>query len=134
MLQNDEEISESIQSLNVTQRQTFYVLTWGKEKVKQKRSIKPKAVKPFNLFKSSSGGVRKSHLIKTIYQSETKLLQYHGGSPEKPRVLILAPTGVASINVNGTTVHSVLGLPCRGKLFPLDSNPSVALRNKYAEV
>ena len=42
-----------------------------------------------------------------------KLLQYHGGSPEKPQVLILAPTGVASSNINGTTVHSALGLPHR---------------------
>ena len=49
-------------------------------------------------------------------------------------MLILAPTGVASINVNGTTVHPALGLQCRGKLFPLDSNTLVALRNKYAEV
>ena len=39
-LQNDEEFSESIWSLNVKQRQIFdYVLTWTKEKVKQKSSI-----------------------------------------------------------------------------------------------
>ena len=135
LFQNDEEISESIRSLNVTQRQIFdYVLTWAKEKVKQKRSIKPKAVKPFNLFISGSGGVRKSDLMKTICLSVTRLLQYHDSSPEIRRVLILASTGLASINVNSTTVHSLLGLPCRGKLFPLDSNILAALRNKYAEV
>ena len=51
LLQKDEEVSESIRSLNVKQRQMFdYVLTWAKEKVKRKSSIKPKAVKPFNLF------------------------------------------------------------------------------------
>ena len=61
------------------------------------------------------------------------MLHYHGGFPEKPRVLILAPTEVASINVNGTTVHSALGLLCLGKLFPLYSNTLAALRNKYAE-
>ena len=84
LLKNDEEISESIRSLNVKQRQNFdYALIWAKEKVKQKNSIKPKAVKPFNLFISVSGVVGKSGLIKTINQSVTKLLQYHGGS-EKP--------------------------------------------------
>ena len=62
------------------------------------------------------------------------MLQYHGGSPEKPQVLILIPTGVASINVNDTTAHSALGLPCCRNLFPLDSNTLAALRNKYAEV
>ena len=121
--------------MNVTQRQiSDYVLTWAKEKVKQKRLIKPKAVKPFNLFISGSGGVRKSHLMKTICLSVTGLLQYHDSSPEIRRVLILASTGLASINVNSTTVHSLLGLPCRGKLSPLDSNILAALRNKYAEV
>ena len=35
---------------------------------------------------------------------------------------------------SGTTVHPALGLQCRGKLFPLDSNTLAALRNKYAEV
>ena len=55
------------------------------------------------------------------------LQQYNDGSPKNPRVLILAPTGVAGINLN-------LGLPCRGKLFPSDSNTLASLRNKYAEV
>ena len=73
--------------MNGKQKQIFdYVLTSAKEKVKQKSLIKPKAVKPFNLFISGSGGVGESHLIKTIYQSVTKLLQYHCGSPEKFRV------------------------------------------------
>ena len=79
--------------------------------MKQKISIKPKAVKPFNLFISDSSGVGKSLLIKTIYQSVTTFLQYHGAR-----------------------LHSVLGLPCRGKLFPLGSNTLAAMRNKYAEV
>ena len=48
-------------------------------------------------------------------------------------MLILVPNGVASINVNGTTVHSTFGLPCPGKIFPLDSNSLAALRNKYSE-
>ena len=49
-------------------------------------------------------------------------------------MLILIPNGVSGINVNGTTIHSALGLPCRGKLFPLDSNTLAALKNKYAKV
>ena len=131
LLQKDEEVSESIPSLNVKQRQMFdYVLTWAKEKVKRKSSIKLKAVKPFNLFISRWGRVANSYLVKAIYQSATKLRQGHTGCPEKPRVLNLAHTGVANINVNGTTVHSALGLPCRGKPFPLESNTLSALRNK----
>ena len=82
-LATDDEINANIESLNVQQRQVFdFVYLWAKETVKQKSSIKPNLV------------------IKTIYQSVSKVLQYHGGSPDKQRVLILAPTGVASINVN----------------------------------
>ena len=88
-------------------------------------------MKPFNLFLSGSGGVGKSHLIKTIYQSVPKVLQYHGGSPDKPRILIHAPTDVASINVNGIVIHSGLSIPCRGKFYPLDCNSITCLPNKF---
>ena len=122
----------NIQFLNVQQRQVFdFVYSWAKETVKQKSSVKPNLVKPFNLFLSGSSGVGKSHLIKTIYQSVPKVLQYHGGSPDKPRILILAPTDVASINVNGIVIHSGLSIPCRGKFYPLDCNSITSLRNKF---
>ena len=62
------------------------------------------------------------------------MLQYHGGSPDKPGVLILAPTGVASINVSGITIHSALSIPCLGKFHPLDCNSITSLRNKFSEV
>ena len=63
----DNEINANIQSLNVRQRQVFdFVYSWAKETVKQKSSVKPNLVKPFNLFLSGSGGVGKSHLIKTV--------------------------------------------------------------------
>ena len=134
-LVSDDEVNANIQSLNVQQRQVFdFVYSWAKETVKQKSSVKPNFVKPFNLFLSGSGGFGKSHLIKPIYQSVSKLLQYHGGSPDKPRPLIFAPTDVASINVNGITIHSALSIPCRGKFYPLDCNSITSLRNKFSEV
>ena len=62
------------------------------------------------------------------------MIQYHGGSPDKQRVLILAPIGVASINVSGITIQSALSIPCRGKFYPLDCNSITSLRNKFSEV
>ena len=90
-------------------------------------------MKLFNLFLSGSGGVGKSHLIKTIYQSVSKVLQYHGGLSHKPRVLILAPTGVASINVRNI-IHSALSIPFCGRFNPLDCNSITSLHNKFSEV
>ena len=37
-------------------------------------------------------GTGKWHLIKTTYQAVSKELLYHGGDPDKPRVLLLGPT------------------------------------------
>ena len=47
---------------------------------------------------------------------------------------MLAPTGVAAINIDGTTIHSGLNIPCHGKLFPLNDKNRALLRNKYSEV
>ena len=48
--------------------------------------------------------------------------------------MLLAPTGVAAININGNTIHSGLHIPCRGKLLPLNNANKAELRNKYSEV
>ena len=62
------------------------------------------------------------------------MLQNHGGSSGKLRVFILAPTGLASININGTTISSAFGIPCCAELYPLDSNTLASLRNEFSEV
>lgn len=64
------EINTNIQSLNVHQRQVFdFVYSLAKETIKQKSSVKSNLVKPFHLFLFEFGGVSKSHVIKTIFQS-----------------------------------------------------------------
>ena len=93
-----------------------------------------KKVKPFHIFLTGGGGVGKSHLIKTIYMSINKVLMYKGGNPEKPRILLLAPTGVAAVNIDGTTIHTALGINVGGKLYPLNDRQRGILRNKLAEV
>ena len=30
---------------------------------------------------------------------------------DKPKVLLVAPTGVAAVNIDGTTIHTSLGIP-----------------------
>ena len=63
-----------------------------------------------------------------------KVLGYKGGHAHKPRILLLAPTGVAAININGTTIHSGLGINVGSKLYPLNDQQRAALRNKLSEV
>ena len=59
------------------------------------------------------------------------MLQYHGGSLDKPCVLILVPTGVASINVNGITIHSALTITRRRQFYPLQCNRITSLHNTF---
>ena len=89
---------------------------------------------PFHLFLSGSGGCRKSHLIKTIFHAVSKVFLHWSVYPAKPRVLLLAPTGVAAVNINGNTTHSDLHTPCRGKFLPLNDANKAELKNKYSEV
>ena len=112
---SDESISDMIKTLNVKQRQIFDIVhKWARDFVKSLSTKGNFAVEPFYIFLSGSGGTGKSHVIKTIYQAITKTLLYHATNPEKPRVLLLGPTGIAAININGTTVHSGLGIFTEG--------------------
>ena len=38
--------------------------------------------------------------------SLSKVLINKGGELEKPRILLLVPTGVAPVNINGANIHS----------------------------
>ena len=59
---------------------------------------------------------------------------HRGGVPQKPRILLLTPTGAAAINISGTTIHSGLGINVGGKMFPLNDHQRAILRNKLSEV
>ena len=102
--------------------------------VKNKSSNLELSIPPFHIFLTGGGGCGKSHLIKTIYQAVSKIFLYHGSCPDRPRVLLLAPTGVASINIDGTTLHSAFGLPCDGPFYPLNNKVLDSLRRKFSEV
>ena len=68
-----------------------------------------------------------------MFHAVNNVFLYRSGDPAKPRVLLLALTGVAVINTNANTVHSALHKPCRGRLFQLSDANKAKLRNKYSE-
>ena len=93
-----------------------------------------KYIKPFHIFLTGGAGVGKSHFIKIIFLSISKLLSFEGGDSEKPRILILAPTGVVAINIDGTTIHTALGINVGHKLYPLNDCQRGILQNKISEI
>ena len=66
--------------------------------------------------------------------SLNKDMMYKGVDPEKPRILLLAPTGVSAVHINGTTIHAGLQINVRGKIFPLNGRHRALRRNKLSEV
>ena len=62
---------------------------------------------------------------------------FYSESPDKPNVLILAPTRVSAININGTTINSGLIIPpyVNGyTLLRLSDSERGRLKNLYSEV
>ena len=103
---------------------------WTKEHVK----CNGHNVEPIHIFLSGSGGTGKSNLMKVIYNAISKTLLYHCKDPEKPRVLLLGPTGISSGDIGGTTIHLGLGIKPGIRLLGLNEKSKAAIRNKLSEV
>ena len=132
---DDNVINKNIRSLNMQQREIFnFVHKWSRDFIKSLGCKIHQNVKLFYVFITGGAGVGKSHMIKTIYMSLSKVLMYKCGELDKPRILLLAPTGVAAVNINGTTIRSGLEINVGGKLYPLSEQHRAALRNKLSEV
>ena len=67
----------------------------------------------------------------------TKTIKFYSGSPDKPKVLILALTGLASINIDETTINSGLSIPPFVDHYTLQKfsdSEQARLHNLYCEV
>ena len=138
LFMSDDDINALIGFLNVKQRQVFEIINkWAREYVKNLNCKVPGEIQPLHLFLTGGAGSGKSHLIKTIYASLSKTLNFGVCKLDKPKVLLLAPTGVAAINISGTTIHSGLSIPpeARGKSVPkLSDEKRSLLRSKFSEL
>lgn len=92
---------------------------------------------PLYILFPGRAGCGKSFLTKLLYQPLTKALPYINSTLEKPKVLLVAPTGVASINIDGTTIHTALDIPVghfEKKLPCLNDKMRSSLRNKLSDL
>ena len=84
-----------------------------------------------------NAGRGKYFLMKVMYQSLTKTLSYGNAVTEKLKVLLMAPTGVAAIQVDGTTIHTALGISVGHfgtKLPPLYDKMKYSSRNHLSDL
>ena len=99
-------------------------------------TLKPSKVDPIHLFVTGGGGAGKSHLITAIYHTVTKTFRHAPLNPELPSVLLMAPTGVAAININGTTIHTALAIPkeCGNSVPAMSDQKRTQMRLSFAEL
>ena len=136
-LVTDDTLREMIRSLNCQQREVFNIIySWAKKKYIYSNCALKHEVNPVGLFVSGGAGVGKSYLMKTIFEALTKILNFHARSPDKVKVSKIAPTGVAAINFDGTTVNTALCIPLNQSvnLNKLSDNLRSTLRNNYSEL
>ena len=109
---SDDSLRESVRSLNNRQRHAFNtVLTWCRTKMMQNNCNQANEIKPLCLFLSGGGGTGKSHLIRAIFHTVVKTFRHGPSNPEMPTVLMMAPTGVAAVNIDSTTINTGLAIP-----------------------
>ena len=98
--------------------------------------LKPVGIDPIYLLLTGGGGAGKSHVIKTIYHTAVKTFRHPPVNPELPTVLLMAPTGVAAINIDGTTINTGLANPKEaGDIVPpLSDQKKTQLRLTLSEL
>ncbi|CAB4037856.1 ATP-dependent DNA helicase PIF1, partial [Paramuricea clavata] len=134
---SDDDLRKTVRSLNNKQRYAYdVVLSWCRNKMANRNTLKPSKVDPIHVFVTGGGGAGKSHLIKAIYHTVTKTFRYAPMNSELPSVLLMAPTGVAAININGTTVNTALAIPrdCGNNVPAMSDKRRTQMRLSLAEL
>ena len=92
---------------------------------------------PICRFLSGGAGVGKTHVTTLLYQSLYIYLNKRPGiDPDKPCILLMAPTGKAAYLIRGNTLHSALKIPVNQKLQykSLDTDSLNTLRTQMMGV
>ena len=123
-LMPDDDINELIRTLIEKQRYVFEIVNkWVRRHVKNLSAEQVIENPLLQLFVTGGAGTDKFHLIKTITASVSKTLSYKTSCIEKLKLLLLAPTGVAAVNINVTTIHSALGISVDARGLTLHKLP-----------
>ena len=134
---SDDMLRNNARSLNEKQRSAYNIaLSWCRNTMKNLNCLKPEKEDPINLFVTGSAGAGKSHLIKAIYHTAVKTFRYGTVNSYRPTVALMAPTGVAAININGTTIHTALSIPKESGDFapPMSDQKRTQLRLTLSEL
>ena len=131
----DEELNLKIRILNQKQSDVFDIVhNWSTRSVKNLLSILQSAIDPLYNFLTGNAGC---DITKILYQSLTKSLSDRISELGKPKVLLLVPTGVTAINIDGTTILSALHILVgnfKKHLRALNDKMRLSLKNYFSEL
>ncbi len=89
---------------------------------------------PVRLILHGGAGSGKSNVIRIVSRWAEKILRKAGDHPNKPRVLLTAPTGTAASIIGGTTLHSAFSFSFGDDLKPLSDKKLDDLRCTLSDV
>ena len=90
-----------------------------------------------HFFITGVARVGKSHLVKILTYFLTKSFNLDSETSDKKKFFFVAPTGVAALNIDGTTIHSGLGINPNCKTYSivkLSEALKAELRCDYSEI
>ena len=86
------------------------------------------------LILHGGGGVGKSATLKVCAQWAEHILKQAGDNPNKPRVMLLCPTGMAASVIDGMTICSLLDLQFGPGYRPLTDQKMAFFRSEFEEL
>ena len=89
---------------------------------------------PLRLIVEGGAGVGKSRTIVTCSQWSEKILRQAGGDPNKPRVLLLGPTGVCASLIDGQTIHSAFNFNFGPEYLTLTPKAREIMKDNLSEL
>merc|ERR1712079_380816 len=125
---SDDDYLSMVNSLNSQQRKFFNDFV---ERITDREDESP-----FYVYIGGEAGTGKSFLTKLLIEATNRLPSYSGQSLDKPRSLVMAPTGVAAYIIHGSTIESALAIaPNKRKTYtPNEASRNSQLRFLYEEL
>jgi hypothetical protein len=132
---NIDELLYLARQLIPEQRRAFYKVLGFCQKVACQAAARDNTfVPPDCLIIHGGAGSGKSNVIRALSKWAEKTLCKAGDHPNKPRVLFLAPTGMAASIIGGTTMHSAFQLNFDNIVSPLTDGKLDEFRTNLADL
>ena len=111
-----------------------FITSWCTDMILTHRAERPP---PFHIFLTGGAGVGKSHLVRTLVQTATRIFS-RNNQTDHNHVLVCAPTGTAAYNIAGHSIHSAFLLPINESKYddyvPLSNEKLTGLKEAIGDI